>query len=101
MTIIGEVSQLCDPTRTCILTTELYTCDHVHVGHPKPQDNEEPDPRESWSWSQLLPGVLVGILYFLASSSHPIPEVPFPFFLQQMLNAGEVRTVEWDIINTM
>ena len=71
----------------------VNVCVHVSIllANPVPEDDGNPDPRESWTWSQLLPGILIGILYFLASSPSPIPEISFPYFLQYIVNAGEVR----------
>ena len=62
------------------------------LDNPVPEDDDEDHGQKppDWSWYQLLPGILVAMLYYLASSSNTIPEVPFPYFLQNMLNTGEV-----------
>ena len=64
----------------------------IVLDNPVPEDDDEDHGQKppDWSWYQLLPGILVAMLYYLASSSNTIPEVPFPYFLQNMLNTGEV-----------
>ena len=62
-----------------------------HLADPLPDDKDDPEPPKGWSWMQLIPGVLIGILYYMASDSDPIPSVSFSFFLQHMLLTGEVQ----------
>lgn len=61
-------------------------------GHPRPEeDPHNNQPPEQLNWPQLIFGFVAITLYYLLQGSDPIPEVAFPFFLQQMLNTGEVR----------
>ena len=62
-----------------------------HLADPLPDDKDDPEPPKGWSWMQLIPGVLIGILYYMASDSDPIPSVSFSFFLQHMLFTGQVQ----------
>lgn len=47
------------------------------------------DPHQ-WSWLPLYTAIAV-LAYLLTSTVEPVPEISFPFFLQHMLYAGEVR----------
>ena len=62
------------------------------LGHHRPQeDPHNNQPPEQLNWPQLIFGFVAITMYYLLQGSDPIPEVSFPFFLQQMLNTGEVR----------
>lgn len=64
--------------------------------HPLPfSEREEEDGKgnrdpHQWSWLPLYTAIAV-LAYLLTSNVEPVPEISFPFFLQHMLYAGEVR----------
>ena len=66
----------------------------VHVGHPVPDKDEEPEKQNhnDWTWLPLF-AALTTLAYLWTPKQDPIPEVSFPFFLQHMLYTGEVRVV--------
>ena len=74
-----------------------HTHTHTHTGHPPPDQDEEPEKQNQneWAWLPLL-AIFTTLAYTLSPKSDSIPEVSFPFFLQHMLNAGEV---EWRCCN--
>ena len=87
-------SNACDLVRPpcCSPTVILLFSSHPPPGHPRPEeDPHNNQPPEQLNWPQLIFGFVAITLYYLLQGSDPIPEVAFPFFLQQMLNTGEVR----------
>lgn len=69
------------------------------AGHPLPfsEKGEEEDGKgdrdpQQWSWLPLYTAIAV-LAYLLTSTVEPVPEISFPFFLQHMLYAGEVRVL--------
>ena len=72
------------------------------TGHPLPFPEEEEGggqgaggggkSPQQWSWIPLYTAIAV-LAYLLLSKVEPVPEISFPFFLQHMLHAGEVRAL--------
>jgi hypothetical protein len=62
--------------------------------HPEPEDNDDGSaPPEGWHWYQLIPGLVLALLYY-STNTDPIPDVPFSFFLKHMVQLGLVEKLE-------
>lgn len=56
---------------------------------PPKEKGDPPEQDSQIGWAQILPGILVVLVYYLTSNIET-SEVSFPYFLQHMLNTGEV-----------
>jgi spastic paraplegia protein 7 len=62
--------------------------------HPEAEDNDGGSaPPEGWHWYQLIPGLVLALLYY-STNTDPIPDVPFSFFLKHMVQLGLVEKLE-------